>query len=125
MIELLSDVGGGKTTFVRGLARGAGSDDPVASPTFTISKLYTTPRFAINHLDLYRLGDEPGVIKQELQETLQHASDVVVVEWAAAVSDVLPASRITIDIQYQGNNERRLRIVAPPNFTYMLEDLGE
>ena len=40
MIELVSDLGGGKTTFTRGLARGAGSSDVVSSPTFTISKVY-------------------------------------------------------------------------------------
>ena len=40
VIELVSDLGGGKTTFVRGLAAGSGSKDQVASPTFTLSKVY-------------------------------------------------------------------------------------
>ncbi len=40
VIELVSDLGGGKTVFVRGLAKGMGSDDQVASPTFTISREY-------------------------------------------------------------------------------------
>ena len=39
LIELASDLGGGKTTFTRGLVRGGGSDDSVASPTFTISRV--------------------------------------------------------------------------------------
>lgn len=42
VIELVSDLGGGKTTFVRGLARGLGSTDKVSSPTFTISQVYKT-----------------------------------------------------------------------------------
>jgi tRNA threonylcarbamoyladenosine biosynthesis protein TsaE len=41
VIELVSDLGGGKTTFTRGLADGAGSKDIVASPTFIVSKVYT------------------------------------------------------------------------------------
>ncbi|MBX4191001.1 tRNA (adenosine(37)-N6)-threonylcarbamoyltransferase complex ATPase subunit type 1 TsaE, partial [Candidatus Saccharibacteria bacterium] len=57
VIELRSDLGGGKTTFVRGLAAGAGSKANVTSPTFTLSRLYPAKNFSIHHFDFYRLND--------------------------------------------------------------------
>ena len=69
VIELVSDLGGGKTTFVRGLARGAGSHDKVASPTFTISKTYVTDGYEIHHFDFYRLNDA-GIVADELAEVV-------------------------------------------------------
>jgi len=55
VIELVSDLGGGKTTFVRGLARGLGSADVVSSPTFTVSKVYKADKLELHHFDFYRL----------------------------------------------------------------------
>jgi tRNA threonylcarbamoyladenosine biosynthesis protein TsaE len=67
VFELISDLGGGKTTFVRGLACGMGSTDHVASPTFTISREYVAGELALFHFDFYRLSD-PGVVAIELAE---------------------------------------------------------
>ena len=97
VIELVSDLGGGKTTFVRGLARGLGSEDKVASPTFTISKMYQAGQLEVHHFDLYRL-QEPGIIADELAEVVGDPSTIVVVEWADVVQDVLPEHRITVTI---------------------------
>src|SRR5690606_30129333 len=93
VVELISDLGGGKTAFVRGLAKGAGSKDDVASPTFTISRIYSGPKFDIHHYDFYRLS-EPGVVRQELEESLADGQVVIAVEWAETVRDVLPENRL-------------------------------
>src|SRR5436190_17523226 len=70
IIELRSDLGGGKTTFVRGLARGFGSNDRVASPTFTLNKIYKNSKGQeIHHFDFYRLH-EPGILVDQLSESL-------------------------------------------------------
>src|SRR5689334_25117700 len=89
VIELVSDLGGGKTTFVRGLARGFGSSDRVASPTFTISKVYKSGSKELHHFDFYRL-QESGLIAHELEEIIHDPMCTVVVEWAAVVKNVLP-----------------------------------
>src|SRR5690606_23307454 len=65
VIELVSDLGGGKTTFTRGLVGGLKSTDTVASPTFTISREYTGGRLHVYHFDFYRLG-EAGIVGDEL-----------------------------------------------------------
>ncbi|MBL8122080.1 tRNA (adenosine(37)-N6)-threonylcarbamoyltransferase complex ATPase subunit type 1 TsaE [Candidatus Saccharibacteria bacterium] len=105
VIELVSDLGGGKTTFVRGLVRGAGSTDTVSSPTFTISKEYSAPRFTIAHFDFYRLA-EAGIVAEELREYIHSESVVTIIEWSDIVHDVLPLKRLRISIQYAGETER-------------------
>lgn len=93
----MSDLGGGKTTFVRGLARGAGSQARVASPTFTVSREYAGPRFTIVHFDFYRLH-EAGVVEAELVEYIGDPAYVVVVEWSDVVRAALPAERLAVHI---------------------------
>jgi tRNA threonylcarbamoyladenosine biosynthesis protein TsaE len=122
VIELNSDLGGGKTTFTRGLARGTGSQDKVASPTFTVSKIYKAPKFEIYHFDFYRLP-EPGVVAEELAEVVGDPKVVVVVEWAGTVSHVLSDERLTINIAYTPDGDRQLTFTAPSGLEYLLEGL--
>ena len=120
IIELISDLGGGKTTFVRGLARGAGSSDRVASPTFTISRVYEAAPLEIHHFDFYRLG-EAGLIAEELAEVVNDPHVVTVVEWADIVKDVLPAARLTITIEKTPEDDRVLTFRAPEKLAYLMK----
>lgn len=120
VIELVSDLGGGKTTFVRGLARGAHSQDKVASPTFTISKVYDTDKFEIHHFDFYRLH-EAGIVADELAEVAGDPKAVVVVEWADVVQHVLPEKRLTIVIKQTPEGSRELNFNCHQDLSYLLE----
>lgn len=122
VIELASDLGGGKTTFVRGLAAGAGSSDNVASPTFTISRVYKAKDLHIYHYDFYRLP-EAGLMKYELEDHLARPADVVIVEWANVVEEVLPAKRLRIQFNYGANDERQLEVTYPLELAYLVEDI--
>lgn len=122
-IELLADVGGGKTTFVRGLASGAGSKSHVSSPTFTISKLYKSPEFDIMHFDFYRLS-EAGLVAQEAEEAILDDKIVVVVEWSEAIEHVLPDERLIIRIEYQENDNRLLKLKLPNDLSYLINGLS-
>ena len=106
VIELVGDLGAGKTQFVRGLAIGAGSADAVQSPTFTISRVYRGEGITIYHFDLYRLGEEPGIIAEDLKELINDQQALIVTEWAEA-ADVLPPGRIRISITVTDENERK------------------
>lgn len=119
MIELISDLGGGKTTFTRGLARGAGSGDKVASPTFTISKVYDAAKFQMHHFDFYRL-QEPGIMADELAEITSDPKAVVIVEWADVVQHVLPQERLTIDIKQLPDGSRQLTFAYPKALNYLV-----
>lgn len=124
VIELVSDLGGGKTTFVRGLAHGAGSKDKVGSPTFTISKVYNAPKFDIHHFDFYRLPD-PGLVANELAEVLGDEHIVTVIEWADVVSHVLPGNRLHINIRQTPSGARELTFRASEPLAYLLEALKQ
>jgi tRNA threonylcarbamoyladenosine biosynthesis protein TsaE len=123
VIELVSDLGGGKTTFTRGLVRGAGSGDKVGSPTFTLSREYRAPKFVIAHFDFYRLV-EAGIVADELAEAIQDPQYVCVVEWGNIVHDVLPEKRVAVYIELVGENERRLRIEYAPELSYLVEGIA-
>jgi tRNA threonylcarbamoyladenosine biosynthesis protein TsaE len=121
-IELLSDIGGGKTTFTRGLARGAGSEDHVSSPTFTISNTYQTQKFDIYHFDFYRLH-EAGIIEHQLHENVDVDRDVTVVEWSDIVAHVLPEERLRVFITSVGDEEREIRIEYPNKLSYLIDNV--
>lgn len=99
IIELVGDVGAGKTTLVRGLARGMGVDEPVQSPSFTISRLYDAPDGRhLAHYDFYRLKD-PGIMASELADTIGTDNTIVVIEWADSVENTLPDDRLIVSIE--------------------------
>lgn len=114
VIELLADLGGGKTTFTKGFVHGLGSKDKVASPTFTLNKIYKAKNIQIHHFDFYRLA-EPGVVRDQLQESLKDPQVVTVVEWSDIVKDVLPEDRISVEFKAVPDNaEARLIIFKFP-----------
>jgi len=120
-IELIGDVGTGKTTFVRGLARGVGSSDRVSSPTFTVSKVYSSDNITLYHYDFYRL-DDLEIIKQELAEVLQNKINSVVMEWASAIQPILPKEHITISIENGPDDTRYFSYFLPEKFKYIKID---
>lgn len=109
VVELVSDIGGGKTTLVRGIAQGIESSDEVMSPTFTISRIYKGSSLQLHHFDFYRLS-EPGVIAGELEESLHNPDVAVVIEWSDIIKDALPEDRLQIKIQTTGDNTEQRTI---------------
>jgi tRNA threonylcarbamoyladenosine biosynthesis protein TsaE len=121
VIELVSDIGGGKTTFVRGLAKGLGSTDQVSSPTYTINQIYQAGTKEIHHYDFYRL-QEAGVVGDELREEMGQPNVVTVIEWGDIVHNVLPEDKITITFKRMSENDDRLLTVAvPESHSYLSE----
>jgi tRNA threonylcarbamoyladenosine biosynthesis protein TsaE len=118
VVELVSDLGGGKTTFVRGLARGMGSTDKVSSPSFTLSNEYAAKNLVLHHFDFYRLN-EPGILKEELTEILEDPQAVTIVEWADIVEDVLPADKLTVHMRTTGENSRDITLSVPEHMNYL------
>lgn len=122
VIELISDLGGGKTTFVGGLVAGFGSVDGVSSPSFTISNMYQrADGKEFHHFDFYRLS-EAGIIAAELAEVEEDANAVVAVEWGDIVHDILPENRIVITIAVGSDDEsRRITAEFPKEQAYLFK----
>lgn len=99
-----------------------GSSDNVASPTFTISKVYKADKLELRHFDFYRL-QEAGLIEHELTDVLDDPKIVTVVEWGDVVSHVLPENRLSIRIKNSGDNTRHFEFSYPKQLEYLVEDL--
>jgi tRNA threonylcarbamoyladenosine biosynthesis protein TsaE len=123
VIEFHSDLGGGKTTFMKGLAVGMGVTDVVQSPTFSISQLHKADHgLELHHFDFYRL-DDPGVVRASLAESLAQSNTVVAVEWGGTVHDVLGNTIISITLTVQEDDARVITIVVPATFDYVAQAL--
>ncbi len=109
IIELVGDVGAGKTTFVRGLATGLGIKTPITSPSFTISKSYALPNNSgyLIHYDFYRLSD-PGLMSEDLAESIANPNNIIVIEWGESVSNLLPKNHTIIKINYTESGDREV-----------------
>ena len=107
VIELIGDVGAGKTTFVRGLAQGLGISEPLSSPSFTISRFYQGDKTTLTHYDFYRLED-PGLMAEDLAESITDENNVTVIEWGQSIADILPPEHKVIEIKYIDENTREL-----------------
>lgn len=112
VIELVGDVGAGKTTLTKAIGRGLEIADDVQSPSFTISRVYEArDGLHLSHYDFYRLN-EPGIMAIELAEALQDPYTVTVIEWADVVAGVLPEDRLTLRLAPHGETGRALDMIA-------------
>jgi tRNA threonylcarbamoyladenosine biosynthesis protein TsaE len=103
VVLLKGELGAGKTTFVRGVARGAGSSAPVASPTFQLVRVYPG-RLQLAHVDLYRVEKPPEVAELGLDELADEGA--VLVEWGDRLE---VAGAACIEIEHLGGERRMLR----------------
>lgn len=112
IIELIGDVGAGKTTLIKGIAAGLGVEGEVQSPTFTISRVYGgRDDITFIHYDFYRL-DASGIMANELKEVIGSPKTVVAIEWSGAVSDILPKDRLSIKISATAENTRLVSFIS-------------
>lgn len=111
-IELIGDVGSGKTTITKGIAEGLSISETVQSPTFTINRTYDSPSgIRLSHYDFYRLQD-PGIMANELEDTLQDTNTAVVIEWGDVIRSVVPNDRLQITFSSPAETVRVLSIVG-------------
>jgi len=103
LVLLTGELGAGKTTFVRGVARGTASESPVASPTFQLVRVYPG-RVQLAHIDLYRIQTPSELGDLGLDELLDQGA--VVVEWGDRLE--APTSAL-VDLEHLGGERRLIR----------------
>ena len=112
-LALRGDLGAGKSTLARAIARGAGVEGPVPSPTFNLLFRYETPRgVTLAHLDLYRLEDPEEVWELGWGE-LPEAGEIALVEWPERAEALLPEPRWEVEIEETGDDAVRRVSVRP------------
>lgn len=94
VLALEGDLGAGKTTMTKGIAKGLGITEIINSPTFTIMKIHEG-RLTLYHMDVYRLSNDSG--DDDLEEFL-YQGGVAVIEWASNFPNILPDEYLLINI---------------------------
>lgn len=115
---LVAPLGGGKTSFTQGLAKGIGSHDRVTSPTFVLEKIYHGRKFDLHHFDTYRI-EADDIESTGLTEVLGEA--VVVVEWADKIAELLPRDTIWVTIKIGEGDKRTFEFTYPKEREYVFK----
>lgn len=112
IIALYGELGSGKTTFVQGLAKGLGLSKKIPSPSFVIVRHYPLKRKKLEnfyHIDLYRI-DDYMVQDLGLKEIFDNPLNVIAVEWAEKLGNLLPEKRWDAVFEYLSENKRKITI---------------
>ncbi len=112
VIALFGNLGSGKTTFTKALAKELGVKDNITSPTFVLMKIYDTNNKSIKkliHVDCYRLEDKEDLSNIGLEDYLEEDNALVVIEWAEKINN-LPINTIKVRIDNKGDNKREIII---------------
>ena len=108
IIGLKGELGGGKTTFAQGFARGLGVKDKITSPTFVIFKKYSFDSGAFYHVDCYRIKGAADLAELDFAEILKSKENIVLIEWAEKIKEILPKNTLWINFEYLDRTKRKI-----------------
>ena len=111
VVALMGDLGAGKTTLTKYIAKGLGIGENISSPTFTIVCEYDSGRLPFYHFDVYRVYDEEELFEIGFDDYI-HGKGVCVIEWADLIRDLLPENTVTINLSYGEADGERIAVVS-------------
>ena len=106
VVALIGDLGTGKTTLTKSIAKGLGVTETVTSPTFNIIREYKSGRIPLYHFDVYRIGDPDEMFELGYEEYF-YGDGIRVVEWADIIEELLPEDAVIIRIERGASEEER------------------
>ncbi|RCX12743.1 tRNA threonylcarbamoyladenosine biosynthesis protein TsaE [Anaerobacterium chartisolvens] len=109
LVCLKGDLGAGKTAFTYGIARAAGVQGYITSPTFTIVNEYNSS-IPLYHFDVYRISDAEEMFDIGLEEYIG-GEGISVIEWADLIQEVLPEEYIAVRISKEPSEGDNARII--------------
>lgn len=117
VVALEGELGAGKTTFTQAFAEALGVREHLKSPTFVLMKHYSIKPITNNqqlttlyHLDCYRLRDSKDLEPLGIENILNNPENIILIEWAERVADILPRNHWIIHIDHVSDNERKITI---------------
>lgn len=108
VISLVGDLGAGKTTFTKGVARGLGIMDNVTSPTFTILNEYAGEEKKLYHFDFYRIEDPDELVELGFEDYFPSTDGLTIVEWVEKAPCVLPKKFYQITFKKIDDDKRKI-----------------
>jgi tRNA threonylcarbamoyladenosine biosynthesis protein TsaE len=110
VVALRGELGTGKTRWVQGMGQGLQVRQPITSPTFTLINEYNG-RLMLYHIDLYRIDGTAEAMDFGLENYL-YGDGVCVIEWAERVTEILPATCLSITLHHLDETKRRITMRA-------------
>ena len=108
VVAFFGDLGSGKTTFCKGIAKALLIDEPVLSPTFTILKEYQG-KFPLYHFDMYRISSEEELFDIGYYDYIE-SGGVCLIEWSENIREFLPDSYYSVCMELVDENVRKINI---------------
>ena len=122
IIGLEGDLGGGKTTFLQGFAKGLEIKEKILSPTFVIMRRFKIRvnscsnlcKFAnFYHIDCYRISKPKEILELGFKEITSNPKNIVAVEWAEKIKKILPKDAIWVNFEFINKKNRRIFVTGP------------
>jgi len=112
VIALNGELGSGKTTFIKGLAKSSAVKEEITSPTFVVLKSYQgkikDKEIVLVHIDAYRINNIDDIKSVGIEDYLERNDVVMVVEWAERIKEILPADLYQINFKFIDENTREI-----------------
>lgn len=104
VLALSGNLGGGKTTFLQGFAKGLGVKEKILSPTFVIMKRFSN----FYHFDCYRFNKPEDILELGWEKIISNPENIVAVEWPEKITKVLPKNTIKINFRFVDDKTREI-----------------
>jgi tRNA threonylcarbamoyladenosine biosynthesis protein TsaE len=130
IVCLSGDLGSGKTTFTQGLLKGLKVKGPYTSPTFVVMKEYhitcnikhktknkktfhapCSMFHAVYHIDAYRVNSK-DILDLSWEEIIASPQNIVIIEWADRIRDIIPKGSLWIEFEWVDKNERKIKFIG-------------
>jgi tRNA threonylcarbamoyladenosine biosynthesis protein TsaE len=108
IIGFFGDLGSGKTTLIKGVAKGLGVDELVKSPSFVVVTEYKG-KLPVYHIDLYRIANSNELPEIGFEQYL-YGEGISLVEWAERAGNLLPPDTVKIKFEIINHNQRKITI---------------
>lgn len=137
LIFLLGELGGGKTTFISGIAKGLEARGNVSSPSFTLINIYdyTKDNMELNlvHCDLYRVSGFKDIPDIGIEEYIYDGRSIIFIEWGNFLKEKISKNYLIIKFEYifndasqEGGNEaldQKRQLTFSAENTYWIKKL--
>jgi len=112
VFALYGNLGGGKTTFLQGFAKGLGIKEKILSPTYVIMKRFRLDNQFKNfyHIDCYRIKDVKDIEELELKNIFNNPENIVAVEWPEKIKNVLPKDCVNLEFEFIDEQKRKITV---------------